>query len=51
MKEENLECVDIIKTQPGPVAKNATLGLPALLNRHYLHYMHINIYIYINMYI
>ena len=25
-KEENLECLDIFKTQPGPVAKNATLG-------------------------
>ena len=31
MKEENLECLDIIflKTQPGPVAKNATSGHPA----------------------
>ena len=29
MKEGNLECVNIVKTQPGPVAKNATLGLPA----------------------
>ena len=28
-KEENLECQDISKTQPGPAAKNATLGHPA----------------------
>ena len=29
LKEENLEHLDIFKTQPGPVAKNATLGHPA----------------------
>ena len=28
-KEENLECLIYFKTQPGPVAKNATLELPA----------------------
>ena len=27
--EENIECPDIFKSQPGPVAKNATLGHPA----------------------
>ena len=26
LKEENLECLDIFKTQPGHVAKNATSG-------------------------
>ena len=29
MKEESLECLDILKTQPEPVANNATLGHPA----------------------
>ena len=28
MKQENLDCLDIFKTLPGPVAKNATLGHP-----------------------
>ena len=29
LKEDNLNCLDIFKTQPGPVVKNATLGHPA----------------------
>ena len=29
VKEDNLECLDIFKTQPGPVVKNETLGHPA----------------------
>ena len=29
LKEEKLECLDIFKTPPEPVAKNATLGHPA----------------------
>ena len=29
MIEESFEFLDIFKTRPGPVVKNATLGLPA----------------------
>ena len=29
LNEKNLDCIDIFKTQPGSVAKNATLGHPA----------------------
>ena len=36
LKEENFKCPDIFNTQPGPVAKNATLGHPAGSQTHNL---------------